>query len=82
VYPFVELALGVAYLVRWELRVVNAAAMVLMLVGAVGVVRAVMRKDRIRCACLGTALKLPMTTVTIVEDVGMAVMAGVMLVWG
>jgi copper chaperone CopZ len=82
VYPFVELGLGVAYLVRWELTFVNAATLVLMLIGAVGVIRAVVRKDRIRCACLGTALNLPMTTVTIVEDVGMAVMAAGMLVWG
>ncbi len=81
VYPFVELGLGVAYLVRWELTAVNTAALVLMLVGAVGVVRAVLRKDRIRCACLGTALNLPMTTVTIVEDLGMAAMAAAMLLW-
>ena len=31
-------------------------------------------------ACMGTAFNLPMTTVTIVEDLGMAAMAGAMLV--
>ena len=35
--------------------------------------------DGIRCACLGTALNLPMTTITLVEDLGMAAMAAVML---
>jgi copper chaperone CopZ len=81
VYPFLELALGVAYLVRWQLTITNAAALVLMLVGSVGVLRAVLDKRRIRCACLGTALNLPMTTVTLVEDVGMAAMAAAMLIW-
>lgn len=81
IYPFVELALGVAYLVRWEPAVTNAATLVLMLVGAIGVLRALLRKNAIRCACLGTALNLPMTTVTLVEDVGMAVMAAAMLIW-
>lgn len=82
VYPFVELALGAAYLARVEPVATNVATLVLMLVGSVGVLRALVRKSRIRCACLGTALNLPMTTVTLVEDVGMAAMAGAMLVWG
>jgi copper chaperone CopZ len=81
-YPFVELGLGVAYLIRWELMIVNVVALVLMLIGSIGVLRALARKDRIRCACLGTALNLPMTTVTLVEDLVMAGMAGAMLVWG
>jgi copper chaperone CopZ len=81
VYPFVELGLGVAYLARWNLPAVNASALVLMLLGSAGVLRALMRREALRCACLGTALKLPMTTVTLVEDLGMAAMAGVMLVF-
>jgi copper chaperone CopZ len=80
IYPFVELALGVAYLLRVYPTAVNIVALVLMLVGSIGVLRALMDKRRIICACLGTALKLPMTTVTLVEDLGMAAMAAVMLV--
>ncbi len=49
--------------------------------GAAVVLRALLRKDRIRCACLGTALNLPITTATLVEDLGMAAMAAAMLVW-
>ena len=51
-----------------------------MLIGSLGVLRALLDKRAIRCACLGTAIKLPMTTVTLVEDLGMAAMAAVMLV--
>jgi hypothetical protein len=80
-YPFVELALGVAYLVRWELTAVNIITLVLMLVGSIGVLRALLKRNAIRCACLGTALNLPMTTVTLVEDLGMAAMAAAMLLW-
>jgi copper chaperone CopZ len=79
IYPFVELALGVAYLVNFEPRLTNWATLVVMLVGAVGVLRALLDKRAIRCACLGTALNLPMTTVTLVEDLGMAAMAAGML---
>ncbi|MFN7020017.1 MAG: heavy-metal-associated domain-containing protein [Phycisphaerales bacterium] len=81
VYPFLELALGVGYLLRWQLTAVNAATLALMLIGAIGVLRAVLDKRRIRCAFLGTALNLPMTTVTLVEDLGMALMAAAALAW-
>ncbi len=80
-YPFVEAALGVAYLARWELTLTSAVTLAVMLLGSIGVLRALLRKDAIRCACLGTALNLPMTTVTLVEDLGMAAMAMAMLLW-
>jgi copper chaperone CopZ len=79
VYPFVELGLGVAYLLDVAPIATNVLTLALMLVGAVGVWRALQSRQQLRCACLGTALNLPMTTVTLVEDVGMAAMAAAML---
>jgi copper chaperone CopZ len=79
IYPFVELALGIAYLVDFDPVLINLATLVLMLLGAVGVLKALLKKQAIRCACLGTALNLPMTTITLVEDLGMAAMAAAML---
>lgn len=78
-YPFVELALGAAYFLLVAPTAVNVTTLVLMIIGALGVGRALTKKQRIRCACLGTVLNLPMTTVTLVEDLGMAAMAGIML---
>ncbi len=80
IYPFVELALGVAYLAHFSPVVTNSVTVVVMGFSAIGVIRAVASKTQIQCACLGTVFKLPMSTVTIVEDVGMVVMAGAMLV--
>jgi copper chaperone CopZ len=81
-YPFVELALGFAFLFWFEMRAAAWAALILSLIGAVGVVQSVMRKETIQCACLGTVFKLPMSTVTIIENLGMAAMAGWMLFVG
>lgn len=78
-YPFVELSLGVAYLTRWNLTIINVLTLALMLIGSIGVLRALLSKRAIRCACLGTALNLPMTTVTLMEDLAMAAMAALML---
>ena len=79
-YPFIELALGIAYLVNLWPVAVNVVTLVVMAVGAVGVLRVLLDKRSIRCACLGTALNLPMTKVTLVEDLTMAAMAAGMLV--
>ena len=59
----------------------NVVTLIVMLLGAAGVLKALLDKRTIRCACLGTALKLPMTTVTLVEDLTMAGMAVVMILF-
>lgn len=79
VYPFLELALGLCYLFRIEPEVTNIATVALMGFSSLGVLQALSQRRAIQCACLGTVLKLPMSTITLVEDVGMAVMAAAML---
>jgi copper chaperone CopZ len=80
VYPFVELALGMAYLANYNPVLTSWVTIIVMGFSAIGVIRAVMSKTKIQCACLGTVFQLPMSTVTIVEDVGMVLMAAVMLI--
>ena len=78
-YPFIELGLGVAYLLGFQPLLTNLATVVVMGVSSVGVVRSLLQKQRIKCACLGTVFNLPMTYVTVVEDLLMVAMAAVML---
>ena len=81
-YPFVELALGLAFLFWYEMRAAAWIALILSLVGAIGVIQSVGRRETIQCACLGNVFNLPMSTVTIVENLGMAAMAAWMLYFG
>lgn len=74
-YPFMELSLGVAYLVGFAPIATNLVTLSVMLVGIVGVSLALVQKRRIQCACLGTVFNLPMSKVTLIEDGVMAVMA-------
>lgn len=80
IYPFVELALGLAYLFGLAPQITNTATLIIMGFSSLGVIRAVMNKQRIRCACLGTVFELPMSTITIIEDLLMAGMAAWMLI--
>jgi cation transport ATPase len=79
VYPFLEFGLGLAYVAGVKPFAVNIATAVLMAVSLAGVLRAVISKKQIRCACLGTVFNLPMSTVTVIEDGLMFVMAVIML---
>jgi hypothetical protein len=45
----------------------------------IGVTKTLLDKKSIQCACLGTALKLPMTQATFIENAIMLVMAFWML---
>ncbi len=79
VYPFLELALGAAYLADFQPLFTNAATLVVMGLSTVGVVESLLARRRIRCACLGAVFNLPMSYVTLVEDLLMVGMAAVML---
>lgn len=79
IYPFIELVLGSLYLLGYRPMLVNIITLLVMLFSSIGVILAVTNKQKIRCACLGTGFNLPMTTVTIIEDLLMAAMAALML---
>lgn len=78
-YPFLELCLGLAYVTNVFPWVTNLVTCVVMTVGLLGVGLALLRKQKIQCACLGTVFNLPMSKVTLIEDALMAGMACVML---
>lgn len=78
-YPFIELALGFAYLLNLAPLATNLTALIIMSVGTIGVANSVLNKRKIQCACLGSVFNLPMSTVTIIENSVMIVMAGYMV---
>jgi hypothetical protein len=80
-YPFIELILGIGYLAGGPEQALNLCTLLLMCVGSVGVYNALKSKRQIQCACLGSALNLPMTKVTLVENLVMGFMALAMLLF-
>lgn len=78
-YPFLELGAGLAYLFVWNIMAVSAIALPILLISAYGVYLKVQQKEVVPCACLGTVFKVPMTWVTLGEDLLMALMALMMI---
>lgn len=76
-YPFIQLAFVVGYL--WYQPWVNYPTIIVSFIGSFGVAKALLRKSNFKCACLGTVIKLPLSTVSLIEDLGMAIMAIILL---
>lgn len=77
-FPFIELGLGFAYILIPDMALTHLVTAIVMFVSLLGVIKAVTDKRKIQCACLGTGFNLPMSTVTIIEDGVMLIMAVVM----
>lgn len=78
-YVFIELGLGIAFLINFNPILTNSITVVVMSISIIGVLQSVLNKKKIQCACLGAVFNLPMSTVTIIEDALMIVMSGIML---
>jgi cation transport ATPase len=80
VYPFIELLLGLAYLLGFDPLLTNTTTVVVMSISIIGVLQTVLSKQKIRCACLGAVFNLPMSTVTIIEDALMIGMSAITII--
>jgi copper chaperone CopZ len=79
-YVFIELGLGLAFAVNLAPFIINIATIGVMSVSLIGVLKSVLSKQQIRCACLGAVFNLPMSTVTIIED-GLMIAMGVAMLF-
>lgn len=80
VYPFIELTLGLAYLADWRPAAIYIATIVVMLFGSLGVFNSLRKGLDLDCACMGTVLSVPLSTVALLENLSMAAMAASMLI--
>jgi YHS domain-containing protein len=80
IYPFIEVGLGLGYLAHWQPTIIYTATIVGMVFGSLGVFNSLRRGLDLECACMGTVLHVPLSTVALVEDLGMAAMAAAMLI--
>lgn len=82
-YPFLELTLALGYLSnggRLGVEWVYLATILLMGFGSAGIITALSKGLNTNCACLGTTLKVPLSTVAVTENVSMVVMAAFLLI--
>jgi hypothetical protein len=79
-YPFLELALGLAYLAQWQPQITYLATIIILTFGSLGVLNTMRQGKQINCACMGQILDVPVSTVTLTENLSMSAMALAMLI--
>lgn len=79
-YPFIELFLGFLFAADLAPLFRNVVALVIMLVGAYGITKALSSNKEVACVWLGDVVKLPLTTIALVGNGLIAAMAAIMLI--
>ena len=79
IYPFIETALGLMFLIRFEVEIALIFTIIILGITTFGVTKTLLNKKSIKCACLGTVLNLPMTEATFIENFIMITMSVYML---
>ena len=79
-YPFIEIALGIAYLKKYKLHNVNSITIILMIISFISVVISIRKGQKLRCGCLGSFLHIPLSYVTLSENIVMGLMSAVYFV--
>ena len=83
IFPFVEAILGFAYLLTIKTAGLDIVTMLITGVSGYGVWKAVneqkQKGSKFQCACLGTTIKLPLSTISFLEDGLMFAMAFALL---
>lgn len=80
IYPFLELTLGILYLTEWFPEATAVATIIIMGFSSLGVINSLLKKQKFQCACLGTILKVPLSSVTLIEDLTMVALAALSLI--
>lgn len=75
IYPFIELSLGILYLTQLLPTMTQIITIVVMGFSSLGVINSLLKKQSIQCACLGTIINVPLSTVTLIEDLTMVILA-------
>lgn len=79
-YPFIEIGIGVALLFRYEVLIMTWVALCLMLIDSIGSYQGIKNPNVRTSATLGTVFRIPLTWVTLGEDVVIALMAAASLI--
>jgi len=81
IYPALEFILGILFISNSYLTVVSWIAIIVFGIGGIGVTLKLLKKEKFQCACLGTFINVPLTKVTLLEDIIMVSMGVILLLF-
>ena len=80
IYPLTELTLGLFYCVKLYPVIINSITIFFLTINFIEVSYALILKKELECACMGSlGFKLPLSYITITEDIFMIIMSIIMI---
>jgi len=81
IYPALEFILGILFITNSFISVAAWITIIALGIGGIGVTLKLLKKEKFQCACLGTFINVPLTKVTLLEDIIMVAMAVIILLF-
>lgn len=73
-YPFIEIAIGIAYFKKYKINKLNIITGFLMIISIISVSMSISLGQNLRCGCLGSFLHIPLSYITLFENISMLIM--------
>lgn len=70
-FPFIELIFAVSFLLRHELILIELICLIFYSLNLIGVINALLQKKKFVCACLGGLFNVPLSYVSLAENLTM-----------
>jgi len=81
IYPVLEFILGILFITNSFISVAAWITIIALGIGGIGVTLKLLKKEKFQCACLGTFINVPLTKITLLEDIIMVAMALIILLF-
>lgn len=78
-YPWIELVLGLGYLSHEPPVALYWVTLGFAALNLKGVIQGIQQRNDLHCACMGSFVKVPLSTISILENMAMGIMAAWML---
>ena len=75
IYPFLELLLGILFILNFLGLTINILTIIIFIPQTIGVIIKLKNNEKISCACVGTSTEIPISNLTILENIIMCLMA-------
>ena len=72
-FPFIEILLGFALLLKYKININHIIILMLMIISIVSVIISKIKGQELRCGCLGSFFHIPLSYVTIFENIYMII---------
>ena len=80
-FPFIEIIIGILLIKGYKLNYIYNLIKTLMIISIISVSISIIQGKKLRCGCLGSFFHIPLSYITIFENIYMLVMINMIKIW-